>query len=104
MTERTKFAVIDCEDAPKWAGHESIWVAAYGRPGEHWCGPPACCERAAAVLTTSLWPVARREHFRAFAGELPEESELDTYRGLCITGRHERPWVALQRGARVFLT
>jgi hypothetical protein len=34
---RTKFAVIDCEDAAKWEGHESIWVAAYGRPGEHWC-------------------------------------------------------------------
>jgi hypothetical protein len=37
MAARTKFAVIDCEDAPKWEGHESIWVAAYGRPGEHWC-------------------------------------------------------------------
>lgn len=36
MAGRFKFAVIDCEDAPKWAGHESIRVAAYGRPGEHW--------------------------------------------------------------------
>jgi hypothetical protein len=31
----------------------------------------------------------RREHFRAFAGELPDESELDTYRGFCITGRRD---------------
>ena len=47
MSERTKFAVIDCEDAPKWAGHESIWVAAYGRPGEHWCEAPAQQSKAA---------------------------------------------------------
>ena len=54
MTERTKFAVIDCEDAPTWAGHESIWVAAYGRPGEHWCDEPPSSEQAAEVLTAPL--------------------------------------------------
>ena len=85
MAERTKFAVIDCEDAPKWAGHESIWVAAYGRPGEHWCGAIRAAKRWACTLTRA----PRREHFRAFAGELPDESELDTYRGFCITGRRD---------------
>lgn len=60
---RTRFAVLDCEDAPKWVGHESVWVAAYGRPGEHW------------------------EHFRAWAHELPDLAELDTYQGMVITGR-----------------
>jgi hypothetical protein len=61
--ERNRFAVLDCEDAAKWVGHESIWVAAYGRPGEHW------------------------EHFRAWAHELPDLAELDTYQGMVITGR-----------------
>ena len=99
MTERTKFAVIDCEDAPKWAGHESIWVAAYGRPGEHWCEEQRAAVQAAKVLTAL--PCVRREHFRAFAGELPEESELDTYRGLCITGRQDLGLLRATCGARV---
>ena len=99
MTERTKFAVIDCEDAPKWAGHESIWVAAYGRPGEHWCASPSSRKSCFASERADLCALARREHFRAFAGELPDESELDTYRGFCITGRRVRFGV-LQRGAR----
>ena len=47
-------------------------------------------------------PCACREHFRAFAGELPEESELDTYRGFCITGRQESGW--LRCVACAFLT
>jgi len=64
MSSRTRFAVLDCEDAPRWRGHESIWVAAYGRPGEHW------------------------EHFRCWAGELPALSELASYQGLVVTGSH----------------
>lgn len=96
MVQRNKFAVIDCEDAPKWAGHESIWVAAYGRPGEHWCARAAPwvahTDRGFAALMAHprracATRYAHREHFRAFLGELPEESELDTYQGFCVTGR-----------------
>ena len=100
MAARTKFAVIDCEDAPKWAGHESIWVAAYGRPGEHWCaarrsGALQPCSARGRLSRSARTRCNAREHFRAYLGELPEESELDSYQGMCITGRRvARPAVA----------
>lgn len=31
-----KYAVIDCEDAEKWSGHEKIWTTVLGRPGDQW--------------------------------------------------------------------
>jgi GMP synthase-like glutamine amidotransferase len=56
-----RFAVIDCEDAPKWAGHERLWIDGLQRPAD----PP--------------WRV-----YRAFAGEVPDE-DVD---GVVITGSH----------------
>lgn len=55
-----RFAVIDCEDAPKWAGHEKLWIDALA-------GDDAS------------WSVAR-----AWAGELPP-ADID---GVVITGSH----------------
>jgi GMP synthase-like glutamine amidotransferase len=55
-----RFVVIDCEDAPKWAGHERLWVDALAIEGD-------------------TWQVAR-----AYAGELPN-AQLD---GVVITGSH----------------
>lgn len=31
-----KFALICCEDAEKWSGHEKIWTTVMGRPGDQW--------------------------------------------------------------------
>jgi len=79
-----RFAVIDCEDAPKWRGHHQIWVAVYGRAGERWCGPDA---------SPPLRPAhARRDNYRAWAGELPALAELPAYAGMVVTGRRaEQP-------------
>lgn len=55
-----RYAVIDCEDAPKWDGHPSYWLDRLRRPGEEW------------------------DVLRAWAGELPASPEA--YRGLVLTG------------------
>ena len=56
-----RFAVIDCEDAPKWSGHERLWIDNLERPGDE------------------PWRV-----YRAFAGELPDQP----FDGVVITGSH----------------
>lgn len=91
-----KFAVIDCEDAEKWSGHEKIWSTVFGRPGDQWCvslhreafGSDAVSE------PDSHYP--RREVFRAWKGELPfQASEAaqagENWKGLVITGRCVQP-------------
>ena len=55
-----RFAVIDCEDAPKWRGHVAHWIEPLRRPGETW------------------------DVLRAWAGELPPS--IDTYQGIVLTG------------------
>lgn len=61
MTAR-RYAVLDCEDAPHWAGHHENWIALLARPGEDW-----------------RW-------FRAWADELP--AAPDAFDGYVITGSH----------------
>ena len=55
-----RFAVLDCEDAPKWQGHVAHWIDPLRRPGETW------------------------DVFRAWAGELPPS--VDAYQGVILTG------------------
>lgn len=68
-----RFAVLDCEDAPHWAGHDQNWVGLLRREGEEW-------------HTVRVW-----------AGELP--AEPDAYDGYVLTGSHHSvndptlPWV-----------
>jgi hypothetical protein len=35
-SQKKRFAVIDCEDAPKWTGHHHIWIASIGCDRESW--------------------------------------------------------------------
>jgi GMP synthase-like glutamine amidotransferase len=57
-----RYAVLDCEDAPRWAGHDENWMALLRRPGEEW------------------------RSFRAWADELPPAPEA--FAGYVITGSH----------------
>lgn len=60
-----KFAILDCEDANKWKGHESIWINKLKESEEE------------------IWDV-----FRVWNGELPDPLS-DEYKGYVITGsRH----------------
>lgn len=67
-----RFAVLDCEDQPKWRGHEALWIDPLARAGERW--------RA----------------YRVWAGELPEDPAA--LAGVIITGSHHSvvdgaPWL-----------
>ena len=78
---KTRFAVLDCEDAVKWDGHAIALSRLLGRAGETW------------------------EHHRCWSGELPDLREMHTYQGLVVTGshygvrdEHTHPWIgALKR-------
>jgi GMP synthase (glutamine-hydrolysing) len=59
---RSRYAVLDCEDAPRWNGHASYWLEGLARAGETW------------------------DVFRPWAGELP--SSPADYLGYVITGSH----------------
>ncbi len=61
MTVR-RYAVLDCEDAPRWAGHEQNWIDLVARPGEEW------------------------RSYRAWAGELP--AAPSAHDGYVLTGSH----------------
>ena len=61
MTAR-RYAVLDCEDAPRWAGHDQNWIDLLQRSGEVW------------------------QSYRVWAGELP--AGPDAYDGYLITGSH----------------
>jgi GMP synthase (glutamine-hydrolysing) len=56
-----RYAVISCEDAPRWAGHEQNWIDLLARPGDEW-----------AV-------------YQAWAGELPSPTD---HLGYVLTGSH----------------
>lgn len=57
-----RYAVLDCEDAPRWAGHDQNWIDHLRRPGEVW------------------------RSYRVWAGELPAGPEA--YDGYVLTGSH----------------
>jgi GMP synthase-like glutamine amidotransferase len=57
-----RYAVLDCEDAPRWAGHDQNWIDLLSRPDEQW------------------------HSFPVWAGELPERP--DAYDGYVLTGSH----------------
>lgn len=57
-----RYAVLDCEDAPRWAGHEQNWIDLLRRPGEVW------------------------QSHRVWAGDLP--ATPDAYDGYVLTGSH----------------
>jgi GMP synthase-like glutamine amidotransferase len=57
-----RFAVLDCEDAPRWAGHDQNWIDLLRQDGEVW------------------------RSFRVWAGELPERP--GAYDGYVLTGSH----------------
>ena len=57
-----RYAVLDCEDAPRWAGHDQNWIDLLGRSGEIW------------------------HSYRAWAGELPAAPRA--YDGYVLTGSH----------------
>jgi GMP synthase (glutamine-hydrolysing) len=59
---RSRYAVLDCEDAPRWNGHAGFWLEGLARTGETW------------------------DVFRPWAGELP--SSPADYSGHVITGSH----------------
>ena len=61
MTAR-RYAVLDCEDAPRWAGHDQNWIDLLQRSGEVW------------------------QSCRVWAGELP--GAPDAYDGYVLTGSH----------------
>ena len=62
MTAR-RYAVLDCEDAPRWAGHDQNWIDLLRRPGEEW------------------------RSYRVWAGELP--AAPSAHDGYVLTGsRH----------------
>ena len=77
------FAVLNCEDAPKWSHHETaIWEKLYS------ISPGTC---AAAVQhcfpSVPLPDDCSWRHFRCFAGELPSREEVDLMDAVCVTGR-----------------
>jgi GMP synthase-like glutamine amidotransferase len=57
-----RFAVLDCEDAPRWAGHDRNWIDLLRREGDVW------------------------HSFRVWAGELPERP--GAYDAYVLTGSH----------------
>ena len=59
---RTRFALLNCEDAPKWAGYEQMWFAPLRGAGEHWSAFDVC------------------------GGELP--ARVEDYDGYVIPGSH----------------
>lgn len=68
-----RYAVLDCEDAPRWAGHDRNWIGLLRRDEEEW------------------------HSFRVWAGELPAEPRA--YDGYVLTGSHHSvndsalPWL-----------
>ncbi len=54
--------MLDCEDAPRWAGHDQNWIDLLRREGDAW------------------------RPFRVWAGELPADPQA--YDGYVITGSH----------------
>ena len=71
-----RFAVLDCEDAPKWDGHAIALSRLLGADGEAW------------------------EHHRCWAGERPALADVAArrYRALVVTGSHhsassDEPWI-----------
>ena len=72
-------AVLDCEDAPRWAGHEQNWIDLLRRPDEVW------------------------QSHRVWAGDLP--ATADAYHGYVLTGSHHsvndatQAWLAAKAGA-----
>ncbi len=71
-TRPRRFAVLDCEDAPKWEGHERFWLEGLRRDNDHW------------------------SVYRAYREEFPEK--IDAYDGYLITGScysvlDDLPWL-----------
>ena len=71
-----RFAVLNCEDAPKWDGHAIALSRLLGADGEAW------------------------EHHRCWAGERPALADVAArrYRALVVTGSHhsassDEPWI-----------
>ena len=62
MRQHAQFAILDCEDEPRWAGHEDRWLRPLSRSSERW------------------------DIFRVWASELPPSPEA--YDGYVITGSH----------------
>lgn len=68
-----RFAVLDCENGEKWAGHERYWIDGLRRDGDEW------------------------RSYRVWAGELPEDAS--SLAGAVITGSHDSaaddslPWL-----------
>lgn len=68
-----RYAVLDCEDAPRWAGHEQNWIDLLSRRGEDW------------------------RSYRVWAGELPPSPAA--HDGYVLTGSHHsvndasQPWL-----------
>ena len=69
----SRFAVLDCENGEKWAGHERYWIDGLRRDGDEW------------------------RSYRVWAGELPDDSS--SLAGAVITGSHDSatddslPWL-----------
>ncbi|HEU5055958.1 MAG TPA: hypothetical protein VFU21_05515, partial [Kofleriaceae bacterium] len=57
-----RYAVLDCEDAPRWAGHDRNWIDLLRRPGDEW------------------------RSYRVWAGELP--ARPSDHDGYVLTGSH----------------
>jgi hypothetical protein len=45
MAPRTRFAILDCEDADKWDGHAIAISRLFSRAGERWRVLPASSPR-----------------------------------------------------------
>jgi GMP synthase-like glutamine amidotransferase len=62
MAGTRRFAILDCEDHPKWEGHERYFIGPLRREGEEW------------------------RNYRVWAGELPDD--LGAVDGVVVTGSH----------------
>ncbi|EIE24368.1 hypothetical protein COCSUDRAFT_83672 [Coccomyxa subellipsoidea C-169] len=70
-----KFAVFDCEDAPKWKGHEKLYTETFGGAKATW------------------------DIFKCWDGELPGLEAAEQFVGIFITGSHfsayeDMPWIS----------
>lgn len=74
-----RYAYLDCEDAPKWAGHE-------------------------AIAFTLLHPGAQWTHYRCWADERPPLDSLAQLDGVLISGSHYSAYEGERRGEALCTT
>ncbi|KAK9832408.1 hypothetical protein WJX74_009010 [Apatococcus lobatus] len=66
-----RLALLDCEDAPKWAGHEQLWYQRF-------------------YVGQATWT-----HFRCWAGELPTLQQSNDFDAFFVGGSHYSAYEAL---------